>query len=310
MPVPRRRTMNSARPNLSQPNCTTGVSISPSCCRNWLRAAWLKCRSKRGRSSAVPCCKMAWSMNCCCMSRRCCSATRRGRCSLCPRSPPCLTRGAGRSSIGACSATTNEFYIGSKMFSGIVQSVGSVAQIERRGGDVRLTIVARDFALDEVKLGDSIAVAGVCLTVVKIDAAQLAFDVSVETLNCTTLGALRPGAGVNLEKALRLADRLDGHLVSGHVDGVGRVVAIESEARSQRWTFEAPPALAKYIATKGSIAIDGTSLTVNEVDGARFGVNLIPHTIAVTTFQDRRVGDAVNLEVDMIARYVERLLRG
>ena len=196
------------------------------------------------------------------------------------------------------------------MFSGIVQSVGSVAQIERRGGDVRLTIVARDFALDEVKLGDSIAVAGVCLTVVEIDAAQFAFDISVETLNRTTLGALRPGAGVNLEKALRLADRLDGHLVSGHVDGVGRVVAIESEARSQRWTFEAPPALAKYIATKGSIAIDGTSLTVNEVDGARFGVNLIPHTIAVTTFQDRRVGDAVNLEVDMIARYVERLLRG
>ncbi|TLY47916.1 MAG: riboflavin synthase [Gammaproteobacteria bacterium] len=196
------------------------------------------------------------------------------------------------------------------MFSGIVQSIGSVAQIERRDGDVRLTIVARDFALDEVKLGDSIAVAGVCLTVVEIDAAQFAFDVSVETLNRTTLGALRPGAGVNLEKALRLADRLDGHLVSGHVDGVGRVVAIESEARSQRWTFEAPPALAKYIATKGSIAIDGTSLTVNEVDGARFGVNLIPHTIAVTTFQDRRVGDAVNLEADMIARYVERLLRG
>jgi len=196
------------------------------------------------------------------------------------------------------------------MFSGIIQSVGSIAQIEQRGGDVRLMIVARDFALDEVKLGDSIAVAGVCLTVVEIDAAQLAFDVSVETLNCTTLGALRPGAGVNLEKALRLADRLDGHLVSGHVDGVGRVVAIESEARSQRWTFEAPPALAKYIASKGSIAIDGTSLTVNEVEDARFGVNLIPHTIAVTTFQNRRVGDAVNLEVDMIARYVERLLRG
>jgi len=196
------------------------------------------------------------------------------------------------------------------MFSGIVQSVGRVARIEQRGGDVRLAIAARDFAPDEIRLGDSIAIAGVCLTVVDLDAAQLAFDVSVETLNVTTLGKLAPGAEVNLEKALRLADRLDGHLVSGHVDGVGRVMAIESEARSQRWTFEAPLALAKYIASKGSIAIDGTSLTVNEVDGARFGVNLIPHTIAVTTFKDRRVGDAVNLEVDMIARYVERLLRG
>jgi len=213
-------------------------------------------------------------------------------------------------SIGAWSATTNEFCIGSNMFSGIVQAVGTVVEIERRGGDVRLAIAARDFALDEIKLGDSIAVAGVCLTVVECDAARLAFDVSVETLNVTTLGALVPGAGVNLEKALRLADRLDGHLMSGHVDGVGRVVAIEPDARSQRWTFEAPPALAKYIASKGSIAIDGTSLTVNEVDSARFGVNLIPHTIAVTTFKDRHVGDAVNLEADMIARYVERLLRG
>jgi len=196
------------------------------------------------------------------------------------------------------------------MFSGIVQSVGSVAQIERRGGDVRLAVAVRDFALDEIRLGDSIAVAGVCLTVVEVGAAQLAFDVSVETLSVTTLGTLAPGAGVNLEKALRLADRLDGHLVSGHIDGVGRVIAIEPDARSQRWTFEAPPALAKYIVSKGSIAIDGTSLTVNEVEGTRFGVNLIPHTIAVTTFKDRRVGDAINLEVDMIARYVERLLRG
>ncbi|MBS0565858.1 MAG: riboflavin synthase, partial [Proteobacteria bacterium] len=115
---------------------------------------------------------------------------------------------------------------------------------------------------------------------------------------------------VNLEKALRLADRLDGHLVSGHVDGIGRVLAIEPDARSQRWTFEVPVELAKYIAGKGSVCIDGTSLTVNETEGARFGVNLIPHTVAVTTFKDRRVGDAVNIEVDLIARYVERLLRG
>ena len=196
------------------------------------------------------------------------------------------------------------------MFSGIVQSVGKIAAMEPRGGDVRLVVDADGLGVDGIALGDSIAVAGVCLTVVAIDATRLAFDVSNETLACTSLGSLVVGSGVNLEKALRLADRLDGHLVSGHVDGVGRVLAIEPDARSQRWTFEVPAELAKYIAGKGSVCIDGTSLTVNETDGARFGVNLIPHTIAVTTFKDRRVGDAVNIEVDLIARYVERLLRG
>ena len=196
------------------------------------------------------------------------------------------------------------------MFSGIVQSVGKIAAMEPRGGDVRLVVDADGLGVDGIALGDSIAVAGVCLTVVAIDATRLAFDVSNETLTCTSLGSLVVGSGVNLEKALRLADRLDGHLVSGHVDGVGRVLAIEPDARSQRWTFEVPTELAKYIAGKGSVCIDGTSLTVNETDGARFGVNLIPHTIAVTTFKDRRVGDAINVEVDLIARYVERLLRG
>ncbi|MBS0584177.1 MAG: riboflavin synthase [Proteobacteria bacterium] len=196
------------------------------------------------------------------------------------------------------------------MFSGIVQAVGKVVSMQARGGDVRLVADADGLDSAGVALGDSICVAGVCLTVVAIDAAHLAFDVSNETLSRTSLGALQPGSGVNLEKALRLADRLDGHLVSGHVDGVGRVLSIEPDARSQRWTFEVPAELAKYIAGKGSVCIDGTSLTVNEVDGARFGVNLIPHTVAVTTFRDRRVGDAVNIEVDLIARYVERLLRG
>jgi len=196
------------------------------------------------------------------------------------------------------------------MFSGIVQSVGKIAAMEPRGGDVHLVVDAGGLGVDGIALGDSIAVAGVCLTVVAIDATRLAFDVSNETLTCTSLGSLVVGSGVNLEKALRLADRLDGHLVSGHVDGVGRVLAIEPDARSQRWTFEVPTELAKYIAGKGSVCIDGTSLTVNETDGARFGVNLIPHTIAVTTFKDRRVGDAINVEVDLIARYVERLLRG
>ncbi|WP_018972730.1 riboflavin synthase [Rudaea cellulosilytica] len=196
------------------------------------------------------------------------------------------------------------------MFSGIVQSVGKIAAMEPRGGDVRLVVDADGLGVDGIALGDSIAVAGVCLTVVAIDATRLAFDVSNETLACTSLGSLVVGSGVNLEKALRLADRLDGHLVSGHVDGVGRVLAIEPDARSQRWTFEVPAELAKYIAGKGSVCIDGTSLTVNQTDGARFGVNLIPHTIAVTTFKDRRVGDAINVEIDLIARYVERLLRG
>lgn len=196
------------------------------------------------------------------------------------------------------------------MFSGIVQSVGRIAAMQPHGGDVRLVVDADSLGIDGIALGDSIAVAGVCLTVVGMDATRLAFDVSNETLSRTNLGALGPGSGVNLEKALRLADRIDGHLVSGHVDGIGRVLAIEPDARSQRWTFEVPAELAKYIAGKGSVCIDGTSLTVNETEGARFGVNLIPHTVAVTTFKDRRVGDAVNIEVDLIARYVERLLRG
>ena len=193
------------------------------------------------------------------------------------------------------------------MFTGIIQAVGQVAALEPRGGDVRLRIAAPGWPLDDVAEGDSIAVAGVCLTALDLAADGFAADVSIETLNLTTLGRLAPGDGVNLEKALRLSDRLGGHLVSGHVDGVGRVVEIAADARSQRWTFEAPAALARYIAVKGSICIDGVSLTVNAVDGARFGVNLIPHTQAVTTFGTRRPGDAVNLEVDLLARYIERL---
>ena len=194
------------------------------------------------------------------------------------------------------------------MFTGIVQAVGRVRSLERRGGDVRLAIACGDLGLADVKPGDSIAVAGCCLTAVALQADGFAADVSNESLSLTTLGTLQPGAGVNLEKALRLADRLGGHLVSGHVDGVGKVLSITPDARSQRWLFEAPAPLARYIAAKGSITVDGTSLTVNEVDGARFGVNLIPHTIEHTTFAERHAGDAVNLEVDMMARYAERLL--
>jgi riboflavin synthase len=195
------------------------------------------------------------------------------------------------------------------MFTGIVETTGRLARIEPRGGDVRLMIDAGALDPGDVAIGDSIAVSGVCLTAIAIGSSgTLAFDVSTETLSRTSLGSLSVGERVNLEKALRLADRLGGHLVSGHVDGLGRVVAIEADARSQRWMFELPPELARYVATKGSIAIDGVSLTVNEVDGHRFGVNLIPHTIEVTTLGDRKVGDPVNVEVDMVARYIERLM--
>jgi riboflavin synthase len=195
------------------------------------------------------------------------------------------------------------------MFTGIVETTGRLARIEPRGGDVRLMIDAGAFDPGDVAIGDSIAVSGVCLTAIAIGSSgTLAFDVSTETLSRTSLGSLSVGERVNLEKALRLADRLGGHLVSGHVDGLGRVVAIEADARSQRWMFELPPELARYVARKGSIAIDGVSLTVNEVDGHRFGVNLIPHTIEVTTLGDRKVGDPVNVEVDMVARYIERLM--
>ncbi len=193
------------------------------------------------------------------------------------------------------------------MFTGIIQAIGTIARVEPRSGDTRLVIDATGLDMADVAIGDSICVSGVCLTAVAIDASTFAADVSIETLSCTTLGMLKSGDCVNLEKSLRLADRLGGHLVSGHVDGVGQVVAVEPDARSQRWAFEVPSALSRYIAAKGSVCIDGVSLTVNEVAANRFGVNLIPHTIGATTFQDKRVGDAVNIEVDLIARYVERL---
>lgn len=193
------------------------------------------------------------------------------------------------------------------MFTGIIQTLGRITRTDPRGGDLRLSIHAPALDFSDVRIGDSIAVSGVCLTVVALDATAFAADVSNETLACTTLGALASGAAVNLEKALRLADRLGGHLVSGHVDGVGKVVAVHADGRSQRWTFDAPQEIARYIAAKGSICVEGVSLTVNDVQGTRFGVNLIPHTQEQTTFHALRVGSAVNLEVDLIARYVERL---
>lgn len=194
------------------------------------------------------------------------------------------------------------------MFTGIVQAVGTIRRLEARGDDRRIRVDAAALDLQDVALGDSICVSGVCLTVVARDGGEFAADLSIETLSRTTLGMLTDGTRVNLEKSLRLSDRLGGHLVAGHVDGVGRIVAVAPDARSQRWTVELPAALARYVAAKGSVCIDGVSLTVNDADGDRFGVNLIPHTIAVTTFGDRRVGDAINVEVDLVARYVERLM--
>jgi riboflavin synthase len=192
------------------------------------------------------------------------------------------------------------------MFSGIVTAVGRIASAVARGDGVRLRIEAPGFGLDDVAIGDSIAIQGVCHTVVAKSGEAFDVDTSRATLEVTT--GLAAGRAVNLEKSLRLADRLGGHLVSGHVDGVGEVVAFEDLGASVRLAVRAPAGLARYIARKGSVAVDGVSLTVNAVDERTFEVNLIPHTRAVTTLGRLAAGERVNLEVDMIARYAERLL--
>jgi riboflavin synthase len=194
------------------------------------------------------------------------------------------------------------------VFTGIVQDIGRVLSRESRGGDARLTIACERLELSVLRAGDSIAVQGCCLTATEAEGQTFAADVSRETLACTTLGELVAGSPVNLEPALRAGDALGGHLVSGHVDGVGRIVAVATDARSRRLTIEAPAALARYIAAKGSVAVDGVSLTVNTVEGPSFGVNIIPHTLTVTTLGGLNVGAHVNLEVDQVARYVARLL--
>jgi riboflavin synthase len=195
------------------------------------------------------------------------------------------------------------------MFTGIVQAVGRISAVERRSEGVRVAVDAGAFAEEDVAVGDSIALNGCCLTVVAIDAGAMRFDVSSETLRCTT-GLASIGA-VNLEKALRFSDRLGGHLMSGHVDGVGIVERVEpvAVAGSALLEVSVPSELARFVACKGSIAIDGVSLTVNAAEGRRFSVNLIPHTLAETTLGALRTGARVNLEVDLIARYLERLNR-
>jgi len=194
------------------------------------------------------------------------------------------------------------------MFTGIVQGVGRIRSIEPRGGDVTLWIEAGPVPLDDVQVGGSIAVGGACLTATHLEARAFAADVSRETLTHTTLGAAVEGARVNIEKALTAGQALGGHYVTGHVDGVGRVVSRHDDARSVRVEFEVPAELARYVARKGSVCVDGVSLTVNGVQGRRFDVNLVPHTLELTTLADCGPGTTVNLEVDIIARYLERML--
>ncbi len=196
------------------------------------------------------------------------------------------------------------------MFTGIIQAVGEVAALTPVGGDLRLRIRSGGLDLGDVRLGDSIAVNGVCLTAVELEADGFAADVSRETLSLTSLGGLAVGGAVNLEKALTLNTRLGGHLVSGHVDGLGEIVERRDDARSVRFVVAAPDELARYIAHKGSITVDGVSLTVNGVDGARFDLNIVPHTLRHTIMGGYRPGSRVNLEVDLLARYLERLLLG
>lgn len=194
------------------------------------------------------------------------------------------------------------------MFTGIIQAVGEIAAIAPAGGDVRLRVKSGTLPLADVRLGDSIATNGICLTVVALPGDGFEADVSRETLSLTTLGQWRPGTAVNLEKALTLAAPLGGHLVSGHVDGVGRVIERRDDGRSVRFRIEAPPELGRYIAQKGSICVDGVSLTVNGVAGSEFSLNIVPHTLGGTIMPGYGPGTRVNLEVDLLARYLERLL--
>jgi riboflavin synthase len=194
------------------------------------------------------------------------------------------------------------------MFTGIIETVGTIRALEPRGGDVRLSVDAGALDLSAAAIGDSIAVNGCCLTVVTLEGRVFAADVSRESLELTTLGALERGSRVNLEPALTLSKPLGGHLVTGHVDGIGQVESRREDGRSMRFRFRVPDGLARYVARKGSICVDGVSLTVNEVDGATFGVNIVPHTLASTVFDAYRAGSRVNLEVDIVARYLERLI--
>lgn len=194
------------------------------------------------------------------------------------------------------------------MFTGIIEAIGEIDGVERRGGDLRLKIHTGKLDMSDVGLGDSIAVNGVCLTAVELEEAAFVADVSRETLAATTLCMVNVGLPVNLEKALLPTTRLGGHLVSGHVDGVGVVKSREEDARSVRFRVEVPSDLARYLAAKGSVCVNGISLTVTDVSGSEFGLNIVPHTLQETSLGTTHVGDSVNIEVDVIARYLESLL--
>ena len=194
------------------------------------------------------------------------------------------------------------------MFTGIIETIGIVVSASRVGGDIRLVIAAPDYRDSDISLGDSIACNGLCLTIVERLLEQLTFDVSVESINHSLIGDWQPGSKINLELALLPTTRLGGHLVSGHVDGVATLIGLEEQARSWRMLFEAPPQLKKYIAKKGSVTVNGVSMTVNSVDDRSFEINVIPHTFKVTTLAELAVGNRVHIEVDLIARYLERLL--
>jgi len=194
------------------------------------------------------------------------------------------------------------------MFTGLVAGTGTIAASNARAGDVEFWVQVPDDFLQDAELGESICVNGVCLTATAFKDQQFCCDVSNETLECTTLGQLSPGVTVNLERALLPTSRLGGHIVSGHVDGVGTVIARDTDARSTVFKIEAPSELAKYIAAKGSITVNGVSLTVNSVEGAVFSINIIPHTFTITNLNELTTGSLVNLEVDIIARHVERML--
>ncbi len=196
------------------------------------------------------------------------------------------------------------------MFTGIIEAMGHVHSVVAKEGDVRLRIESKTLNMQDVQLGDSIATNGICLTVIDFGAYWYAADVSTETLKRTTLGTWTVGTPVNLEKALLPTTRLGGHLVSGHVDGVGHVILMRQEARSMYIEVRAPEHLAKYLAEKGSVTVDGISLTINQVNGAVLSLNLVPHTAVMTNIQHWTVGSVVNLEVDVLARYLERLLLG
>ena len=195
------------------------------------------------------------------------------------------------------------------MFTGIIETTATVESLQRLQSEWRLVVGSGELDLADLQIGDSIAVSGCCLTVVELSVDSFAADVSGETMNCTILGSLKPGSKVNLEKAMLATSRFGGHIVSGHIDGVGKLVGSTADGGSIRMEFDAPIALAKYIAAKGSICIDGASLTVNEVSGATFTINVIPHTQTETTIGDYVVGRGVNLEVDLVARYLERLMQ-